>query len=213
MMRAGLTMNDIFQKQTIDMSDISIIEWLETDCIESEIMGDHSKGYYLGIDTVKSKIRQMEKRFQAIVDISSFNHFFFTNPDKSVIASGSLEVMITHPDIVKCIVGAATFDMKDYDGNTHYAATLKSLCICNAMLQFPQFGSKLNKEFVPTIQQKGPDKKEEVYDSQVDEEWGKLKVMLDQYDNKEDAATFLSTTDFKYTIEAQEIVNSKPPKI
>jgi hypothetical protein len=49
-------------------------------------------------------------------------------------------------------------------------------------------------------------------DIEVDAEFNKIKEALNTLSNREDAALYLQTTDFKHSLEAKGIVNSKPSK-
>jgi hypothetical protein len=78
------------------------------------------------------------------------------------------------------------------------------------------------KNNYPSFDEKGaiitPEKKGEndailaLKELEMNTEFDKLKIIIDTYDNKEDALIFLATTNFKYSIEAKEYCNLKPSK-
>lgn len=126
----------------------TVYEWLNTPCPKEEVKGDADSGFFLGIDRTREKIKFMEDTFGVSTSYFGFSHLIFTTPDRQCFTSGSLNVKLTFADgKEKHLVGAATFNIQDYYPNQHFAATLKSLCICNALFsEYPQFGSLLNKE-------------------------------------------------------------------
>jgi hypothetical protein len=107
-------------------------------------------------------------------DTQNFKHQFYTLPDGRVKVSGSVEVVVEYRielrKIRRVLSGAATFTTTDYSnkiptadyqkiptaayqnfteevdyGNEHFAATVKSLAIVNAVQVLgPQFGWGLN---------------------------------------------------------------------
>ncbi len=131
--------------------DITLKEWLYRECLPEEIIGDVKNGYYLGIVTIRKKLKFMEDEFDGLVNYRNFNQTFLVRPDKEVFVSGSMEIKISAGDYYKELVGAYSFNIKDYDnetvgGNEQYAGTLKTLCIRNAFgNEYPQFGSLLNE--------------------------------------------------------------------
>jgi len=113
-------------------------------------------------------------------DTQNFQHQFYTLPDGRVKVSGSIEVVVEYEieikktsgysdiitkNIKRVLSGAATFTTTDYSndvdghsenpdyGNEHFAATVKSLAIVNAVQVLgKQFGSGLNSGTLPTEQ-------------------------------------------------------------
>jgi hypothetical protein len=136
--------------QSVDFSICTLLEWLNTKCLDSEVTGDKSSGFYLSLPIIKEKIAIMQSdKFKAIFNYSNFHHSLFIMPDKRVFSSGSIEIEIIAPEFTKRLVGAYTHDVEDYDNyrdqNEQYAGTTKSLCIRNALSnEYPQFGSLLN---------------------------------------------------------------------
>ena len=51
-----------------------------------------------------------------------------------------------------------------------------------------------------------------INDEEIDLEFEQVKKKLNDFEYKEDAQSYLDTTNFKYTIEVKKIVNSKPNK-
>ncbi len=117
-------------------------------------------------------------------DTQNFKHQFYTLPDGRVKVSGSIEVVVEYwleslmkiesmliPDhkVRRVLSGAATFATTDYSnpdvdvhsdtpdyGNEHFAATVKSLAIVNAVQVLgKQFGWGLNSGTLPTEQLNG----------------------------------------------------------
>ena len=113
-------------------------------------------------------------------DTQNFKHQFFTMPDGRVKVSGSVEVVVYYRmngyegyteeyfrEIKRTLSGAATFTTTDYSnpnvdfenpdyGNEHFAATVKSLAIVNAVQVLgKQFGWGLNSGALPTEQLNG----------------------------------------------------------
>ncbi len=85
----------------------------------------------------------------------NFNHFFFVIPDHPdlIKVSGGAEVVVKYFDtelgeiVERTLAGAATFYTIDYSPNEHWAATLKSLCVVNAVqILGRNFGWGLNEE-------------------------------------------------------------------
>ena len=109
-------------------------------------------------------------------DTQNFQHQYFTMPDGRVKVSGSIEVVIEYEymgdvnspvtyginKVRRVLSGAATFTTTDYSNETetneHFAATVKSLAIVNAVQVLGrQFGWGLNSGLLP-IQQLKEDK-------------------------------------------------------
>jgi len=106
-------------------------------------------------------------------DTQNFQHQYFTMPDGRVKVSGSIEVVIEYEymgdvnspvtygvnKVRRVLSGAATFTTTDYSNETetneHFAATVKSLAIVNAVQVLgKQFGWGLNSGLLPTQQLK-----------------------------------------------------------
>ena len=152
---------------------MTLTDWLQIPCLPEDVSGDEHEGFYLGIDIVKDKLKIMESRFFTFLNYSNFNHFLFNAHNKNTYASGSIEIEIVSelgdnptespyattqsPIILRRLIGTATFNIFDYDNdktqNGNYASILKSLCTAQALKEFPQFGSLLNKESLVKIVQ------------------------------------------------------------
>ena len=193
-----------------------LIEWLDTPCLPDDLIELSKDVYYMPIGTVKRKIKYMEDKFGVFVSESNFSHHIFNVNQKRYFASGSIEIKIVSADTgaqIYQIVGAATFPLEQYGENTHYAATLESLCILNAFGgKFMQFGSGLNSldvvskgnvlAIVPAAE----------VDAVTNKLFEQLKKKLKKYGSREEALAYLNSTEFKYNIEAKEIVNNLPLK-
>lgn len=66
-------------------------------------------------------------------DTKNFHHLYFYMPDKSIKVSGSIEVVVKYGNVNRTLSGAATFYAQDYYPNEHWAATVKSLAVVNAV--------------------------------------------------------------------------------
>lgn len=129
-----------------------LLEWLNTPCDPADLLQLEKDVYYMPIGTVKQKLSYMEKEFGVKICYSNFNHLVINTTTKKrepiLLASGSIELTIhskhhesKYLDDTKKLVGAATITSDVYGDNIHYAATLKSLCIVNALSsEYPQFG-------------------------------------------------------------------------
>lgn len=139
------------QTMNTEIKEPTVYQWLQTPCKPEEVKGDAETGFFLGIDRTREKIKYMEETFGVSVHYSDFNHITFMTPDRNCFMSGSLSMVLSFVEgKEKKLVGAATFNLQEYYPNQHFAATLKSLCICNALFnEYPQFGSLLNKEPEP----------------------------------------------------------------
>lgn len=164
------------------MPNIELNNWLQAPPLPEEIKGDEVEGFFLGIDTVKIKLKTLEDRFGVWVDYSNFSHLVFYDVQKNLYASGSLEVALRFEDgPVKKFVGAATFNVAEYYPNGHYAATLKSLCISNAMLEYPQFGGLLNKG-LERVKPEPPTK--------IDAKVARMKTLIDSATTKKELLSY-----------------------
>lgn len=199
---------------------IELKKWLNTPCSNEDLVELKDQVFYMPIGVVKRKIQYMEDTFKVSVFETNFHHFLFNQSQKEAIASGSIEIkiVIIGGAFDGCcfvqLVGTATFPISYYGENTHYAATLESLCIVNAFGgKYPQFGSGLNKFDVVSPKAKGlaevPAKE---MDAVINKLFKQLKTKLSKYSNREEAQAYLETTEFRFNIEAKEIVNSLPLK-
>lgn len=102
----------------------------------------------LGIETVYRKIKELRTQYKVRFNYKNFSHLFYCENARREaidIISGSLEVEVVINGILTNLIGAATYKLGQFDDNRHYAATLKSLCITNALGQeFNCFGRNLN---------------------------------------------------------------------
>lgn len=137
---------------------MNVREWLNQEPDVSELV-EVSKGVYTHpYDVIVKKLYQLCPDGW---DTKNFQHQFFTLPDGRVKVSGSIEVVLEMsftsetqgPSFIRrTLSGAATFTTTDYstDGeiNEHFAATVKSLAIVNAVQVLGrQFGLGLNSEY------------------------------------------------------------------
>lgn len=191
-------------------------KWLNTPCDESDLL-ELTKGvFYIPIGIVKKKILYMREKFNVDVFQKNFHHFMFTDAQRVTYASGSKEVIIYQDkQLINELVGAATFPTGNYGENTHYAATLSSLCLVSALAgEYPQFGSHLNKTFDVVAPLTGSLAK--VPTDEVDKEIEKLfkgvKTKLSKFSCQEDAQAYLDTTEFRFNIECKDIIKKLPLK-
>ena len=147
------------------------IEWLQQPPDEKDLVEVEPGIYTHPYESIVEKLDRI-----GLWDTRNFNHFLFTMPDGSVKVSGSIEVVlqlykdgvVTERNLIttKVMTGAATFDVNnppfkksDDDVNPHWAATVKSLAIVNAVQVLgPQFGWGLNSRKLLPSQKKGPHK-------------------------------------------------------
>lgn len=126
--------------------------YLNTEPLPEEIRINANGSRYLPIDIVRSKLDYLTN---SKWEVTNFSHLYFNNAGQLSI-SGSLELFFNVDSdtddiysvlILRRLTGAATFKLTDYEDNNHYAATLKSLCIVNALSQeYPCFGKNLNND-------------------------------------------------------------------
>lgn len=193
-------------------------KWLETPCDKTDLLQLEKDVFYMPIGTVKKKIQYMEDTFNVSVNESAFSHLLFNKSQKEIIASGSIVIRIFQWEggqpvyLITELIGTATFPVDNYGENTHYAATLESLCIVNAFGgKYPQFGSALNKiDVVPDTKVK----KAPVADTsnEMAQVFKMLKTKLKRFKFREDAQAYLDTTEYKTNLEAKSIVNLLPLK-
>jgi hypothetical protein len=205
-------------------------KWLYTECANEDLLELKEGVFYMPIGVVKKKIQYMEDTFGVAVLESNFHHFFFNNNQRESIVSGSIGITLmqrttitrtdnntivvqTPYELITQLIGAATFPISFYGENTHYAATLESLCIVNAFGgKYPQFGSALNKfDVVPADKGLAKVPKQEV-DKEINKLFEQVKKKLSKYSNQEDAQAYLDSTEFKHSLIAKNIVNSLPKK-
>lgn len=156
---------------------MTIREWLQqapeiTDLIEV----DKERGVYT--HSYEAIVRKLFILCPDGWDTRNFQHQYAlmssVNDESGVVikVSGSIEVVVGYmpndilgepykgnivPYIQRTLTGAATFSTTDYsnetENNEHFAATLKSLCIVNAVQTLGvQFGLGLNSTVLPTQQ-------------------------------------------------------------
>lgn len=130
----------------------NITEWMNEEPNEEEIKFDEGNKRSIPYAIMKTKL---DKLCPESWDIKNF-HFtqFFTNDRKQWI-TGHIDLVVSYayelPDgtgvrkVTRTLAGAATFCIEEYLPNTHFAATVKSLAICNAAQPLgKQFGWNLN---------------------------------------------------------------------
>lgn len=128
-------------------------KWLDTDPDESEIKYDERNKKSIPYSIMKAKL---DRLCPESWDIRNFHvTFFFTN-DRRQWVSGHIDLVVSYAYLLedgtvrkveRTLAGAATFCTDDYAPNTHWAATVKSLAVCNAAQPLgKQFGWNLNPE-------------------------------------------------------------------
>lgn len=178
------------------------IEWLQQPPDEKDLVEVEPGIYTHPYESIVEKLDRI-----GLWDTRNFNHFLFTMPDGSVKVSGSIEVVlqlykdgvVTERNLIttKVMTGAATFDVNnppfkksDDDVNPHWAATVKSLAIVNAVQVLgPQFGWGLNAEapnkkkiLVPPVKYKPDEGIMRQFATAVEKKNVKaIKVLLDTY--------------------------------
>lgn len=115
----------------------------------------------------------------------------------------------------RTIVGAVTYQISSRDDNMDYSATCLSYCIANACKRLGiRMGRGLNNRLaegetsLPIIRNKEPFEPDE----KSDQEWQAIKQWLESCVSKEEAQEYINTTSYNMTIEAKQIINSKPSK-
>ncbi len=209
-------------------------EWLYTPCLPSDLLELEKNVWYMPIGVVKQKIQYMEDNFGVLYLETGFNHLYFSNGQKEAIASGSISITLMQTihlpvreelhvskneypqqQLIAQLIGTATFPLSYYGVNTHYAATLESLCIVNAFGgKYPQFGSALNKLDVvsPAAKITVPSAVNTI-DKVEEKLFNNLKKKLSKYLNREDAQAYLDTMpEYRMNLELKEIVKNKPTK-
>lgn len=195
---------------------IELHKWLNEPCSTEDLLELNKGIFYMPIGAVKKKIQHMEEKFGATVLETNFHHFLFNNNQRETIASGSIGITIMQGgSIIAQLIGAATFPISSYGENTHYAATLMSLCKVSALgNKYPQFGSGLNKiyDVVAPVSKGLAAVPTEAIDKEIERLLKKVKTKLSKFSFKEDAQAYLDTTEFRFNMEAKAIVNSLPLK-
>ncbi len=87
---------------------------------------------------------------------------------------------------------------------------IKEIIYAKVAKDNPHLDVRAQKDFQPVIEYKETIVHE--VDVEVQKQFEALKSSLDTFEFKEDAELYLSSTDFKYNIEAKNIVNKKPSK-
>lgn len=191
-------------------------KWLYTPCSTEDLL-ELTKGvWYMPIGVAKKKIQFIEDNFDAIVLETNFHHFLYNTSQRETIASGSICITIMQGGIIVAqLIGAATFPISNYGENTHYAATLESLCIVSAFGgKYPQFGSGLNKTFdvVAPITKPLATVPADVVDKEIAKVLKGVKTKLSKFSCQEDAQAYLDTTEFRFNIECKDIIKKLPLK-
>lgn len=131
-----------------------IINWLKADPLEEEISYNERQRRYMKYSVIKAKLDYL---CPDNWDTKNFHQFIFYMPDKRIKVSGNIDVVVRYHyqledgsdvrEVYRTLAGAATFNAEDYAPNEHWAATVKSLAIANAVQVLgPQMGWNLNPE-------------------------------------------------------------------
>ena len=131
-----------------------IVNWLHTDPLEEEITYDDKGKKSQKFSVIK---RKLDYLCPDNWDTKNFHHFFIRMPDNRIKISGNIDVVIRYHyelqdgsavrEVYRTLAGAATFYADEYAPNEHWGATVKSLCIVNALQVLgKQFGWELNPE-------------------------------------------------------------------
>lgn len=145
-----------------------INEWLMQPPAPEELMEVSTGVYTQPIEVIVDKLNKLTDKSWST---KNFHHqiIVLPIPDKDgnnvIKVSGSVEVEISYNDrftsffggldytriLTRILTGAATFSTTEYQDNEHWAATVKSLAIVNAVQVLgPQFGWGLNSGTLPT---------------------------------------------------------------
>lgn len=188
----------------------TIKEWLRIPCKEEETLQLSSGARYMPIDIVRGKLRFLEDTYLAKINYSKLVITPHTDSSKETRYSGTIHIEITADGFSKSLVGGATFGIKEYGENCHYAAICKSLATVNALsTEYEAFGKDLNKEFIePQVVVKTPVQN----NHSIDEEFKTVEEKLSSYEFREEAQEYLESTSFRHFIKAKQIVNNKPLK-
>lgn len=187
-------------------------EWLYTPCAVSDLLQLEKDVAYMPIGIVKQKIQYMEDNFGVLYLENNFNHFLFNQQNKESLASGSIGITMMQGNVVVSqLIGAATFPLSFYGTNTHYAATLESLCIVNAFGgKYPQFGSGLNKLDVVAPSKVQILNAVNNIDAVTQKLFDSTKKKVSKFKNREEALAYLSTTEYNNNLELKSIANNLP---
>lgn len=134
--------------------DHKIIEWLKSSPPDTDVSYNERQKKFQKYSVIK---RKLDTLCPDTWDSKNFHQFIFYMPDKRIKVSGNIDVAIRYHylledksgvrEVNRTLAGAATFFAADYAPNEHWAATLKSLCIVNAVQALgKQFGEGLNPE-------------------------------------------------------------------
>lgn len=126
-------------------------DWINTPPTEEDVKDDDGIKY-IPYEIIKGKLDFL---CPDTWGTQNFNHFIFYMPDKRIRVSGSVEVLVRYyytkegetaiTEVNRTLSGAATFYADEYWPNEHWAATVKSLAVVNAVQVLgPQFGWGLN---------------------------------------------------------------------
>lgn len=192
-------------------------KWLDEPCKEEYVKyldkdnPDESKrGAYIPIGIIEQTLDELEEW-----SVFDFKHVII-KAGGHWISDASVQLTIRNGSTVLNRSGAVSFPVSSQDTNMDFAATALSFCIANAAKKLgKKFGRHLNGRLnrgetgvkVATIQINSTASQET-----IDEEFKQLEKKLSEYDFKEDAAEYLSSTDFKHYVPAKRIVNLKPSK-
>jgi hypothetical protein len=118
--------------------------WIDNSPLEEETSIHSDGGKFIPYPIIVRKLNRLSPHSW---QTQNFHHFFFHTKDGKVKVSGSIEVVVEYNDRKRVLAGAATFYTEDYAPNEHWAATVKSLAICNAVLVIGKnFGWNLNPQ-------------------------------------------------------------------
>lgn len=126
---------------------MTLKEYLFTPCPNEDLIPDENGSLYMPISEVKARIAFIEGNWGVYLVQRNFRHQYYTMAGKPII-SGSIEVVLGDYQLV----GAANFVVGKFGANDHHAATLRSLCVTNALRwKFPAFGSHLEGNEVEVV--------------------------------------------------------------
>jgi hypothetical protein len=131
-----------------------IVNWLDSDPNEEDVSYNDRQKKFQKFEVIKAKLDQL---CPDNWDIKNFHHFTFFTNDRKQWVSGNIDLVVRYHyelqdgsgvrEVYRTLSGSATFCTEDYNPNTHYGATCKSLCIANAaMLLGRQFSWGLNPD-------------------------------------------------------------------
>lgn len=182
-----------------------INEWLMQPPLPEELMEVSTGVYTQSIEVIIDKLNKLTDRSWST---KNFHHqiIVLPIPDKDgnqvVKVSGSIEVEVSYMDefvsnwtdlhynrnLIRTLTGAATFSTTEYEDNEHWAATVKSLAIVNAVQVLgPQFGWGLNgfKDIVtPDEKKTSPKKSRIVQNIKMDADAGIMQQFSEAVENR-----------------------------